>query len=209
VVSSIRPLSYRLSRYLVDSPIVPLVRPPSRRFALGGFVYPLLWLLHRGGCFRRFSSLPRHCCCCCCRCPIVVVVFAAAAAGMVIIIIVATADRRRRRATVLLSRSQRNGEGGNGENEPRFPSRFVFGTHCMGLPYHGSPLVLLHPQFLPSNANKPAHIPLEREGAAVVAPSLLRERGMICWAHIPQWRRGARIRVAACRLGRIGDGEGE
>ena len=35
-----------------------------------------------------------------------------------------------------------------GENEPRFSSWFVVGTHQMGLPLLGSPLMFLPPQFL-------------------------------------------------------------
>ena len=54
-------------------------------------------------------------------------------------------------------------------------------THWMGLPIPGSPLVFFHPPFLrrspqfpPSSEHKPAHIPLERGGAGMVA---------VCYVH--------------------------
>ena len=50
-------------------------------------------------------------------------------------------------------------------NRGSFSGHTAWASHPMGPPF-----VLLRPQFLPSNTNKPAHIPLERGGAAVVAP---------------------------------------
>ena len=64
-VLSIRPLSYCFSCYPVDPPIVLLVCPPSRQFALGGFVAVAIL--------------------------IIVIVFAAAAARTVVVVFTAAA----------------------------------------------------------------------------------------------------------------------
>jgi len=63
-----------------------------------------------------------------------------------------------------------------GENEPRFSSWFVVGTHWVGLPLPGSPgcITLLHSS--PSSVSSieracAAHIPLERGGGERVRVS--------------------------------------
>ena len=64
-------------------------------------------------------------------------------------------------------------EGWVGENEPQLSSWFVMGTYWMGLPFFGSPLMLIYPHS--SVARELAtHIPLERGGVTAASSSLLR-----------------------------------
>ena len=92
-----------------------------------------------------------------------------------------------------------------GKNEPRLPSWFVFGTRCMCLQVPGSPPHVSPPQFPLSSKNRPAHIPVERGGAAAAESSLLRELEG-CWLSPHpsiEGRGGARGRVVSCGWGRI------
>ena len=79
-------------------------------------------------------------------------------------------------------------------------------TYSLGLPLHGSSLIVLPPKFPPSSKNKLAHIPLERGGGGYGC-ILASEEAVEMLVEPTSLNRGEGL--IAMSTGLVGGGEGE